>query len=132
MGRIGNFGKEIVFEVNANKILTPNGIKRTVGGRWENHNVVGEKPKMEFIGADTDETTMTVVLSAEHGVRPRATMEKLERAVEKGTVEYLVIGGKVVGKNKMFLKSISEEWDCVWSKGEVVKATMELVFEEYT
>ncbi len=132
MGRIGNFGKEIVFETNANKILTPKGIKRTVNGRWENHNIIGKKPKMEFTGAEADETTMTVVLSAEHGVRPRATIEKLENAIEKGTVDYLVIGGKIVGKNKVYLKSISEEWDSVWNKGELVKATVELTFGEYT
>ena len=46
-------------------------------------------------------------------------------------MDYLVIGGKIVGKNKVYLESMSEEWNCVWNKGELVKATVELVFKEY-
>ena len=123
MGKIGNFGKTITFEVSSNKI---------VSARWQAHSLLGKKPKSEFLGPDADETTLTVVLSAEHGVKPRATLEKLENAVASGTVDYLVIGGKIVGKNKVYLESMSEEWNCVWNKGELVKATVELVFKEYT
>lgn len=132
MGKIGNFGKTITFEVSSNKIVSPKDIKRNVSARWQAHSLLGKKPKSEFLGPDADETTLTVVLSAEHGVKPRATLEKLESAVASGTVDYLVIGGKIVGKNKVYLESMSEEWNCVWNKGELVKATVELVFKEYT
>lgn len=132
MGKIGNFGKTITFEVNSNKIVSPKDIKRSVSARWQEHSLLGKKPKSEFLGPDADETTLTVILSAEHGIRPRATLDKLENAVASGTVDYLVIGGKIVGKNKVYLESMSEEWNCVWNKGELVKATVELVFKEYT
>ena len=99
MGKIGNFGKTITFEVNSNKIVSPKDIKRSVSARWQAHSLLGKKPKSEFLGPDADETTLTVVLSAEHGIRPRATLDKLENAVASGTVDYLVIGGKIVGKN---------------------------------
>lgn len=131
MGQIGNFGKTIVFEVNANKIVSPTDIKRSVSGRWTKHNIVGKKPKSEFNGPDSDETTMKITLSAEHGVRPRATLDKLEEAVTNGTVDYLVIGGKIVGKNKVYISDMSETWDTVWSRGELVKATVEITFSEY-
>ncbi len=132
MGIIGNFGKTITFEVNSNKIVTPKDIKRSVSARWQAHNILGKKPKSEFLGPDIDETSLTVVLSAEHGIRPRATLDRMESAVASGTVDYLVIGGKIVGKNKVYLESMSEEWNCVWNQGELVKATVELVFKEYT
>ena len=51
--------------------------------------------------------TLEAVLAAERGVRPRATLEKLEKACESGTVDYLYIGGKKVGTGKMKLESIS-------------------------
>lgn len=131
MAKIGNFGKTIVFEVSGDKVITPKDIKRTVSGRWKQHNVLKKTPKSEFIGPDLDETTMTVVLSAEHGVKPRSTIEKIENAVKKGTPDYLVIGGKKVGSNKVYISSMSEEWETVWNKGELVKAKVNLTFSEY-
>ena len=131
MAQVGNFGKTIVFEVSENKVLTPKNIKRTVSGRWNQHNILKKTPRSEFLGPDLDETSLTVILSAEHGVKPRATIEKIESAVKKGTVDYLVIGGKKIGSNKVYISSASEEWDEVWNKGELVKAKINLKFSEY-
>ena len=82
--------------------------KRTVSARWHTHNIVNGKPKSEFAGPDSSSVTLEAVLAAERGVRPRATLEKLEKACESGTVDYLYIGGKKVGTGKMKLESISE------------------------
>ena len=111
MGKIGNWGKTIAFEVSSNKTLTFNNFKRTVSARWHTHNIVNGKPKSEFAGPDSSSVTLEAVLAAERGVRPRATLEKLEKACESGTVDYLYIGGKKVGTGKMKLESISETWD---------------------
>lgn len=131
MGKIANWGTVLTFETNSQKILTFSKMKRSVSGRWKAHNIVGQKPKNEFAGPDSSNVTMDIVLSAEHGIRPRATIEKLEKAIEKGQVEYLYIGGKKVGSGKMALESMSETWDEVWSAGELVKATLSLTFSEY-
>lgn len=130
--KIGNFGETIVFSVSANKILTPKDMKRSVSARWEQHKILGKAPKAEFVGQNAPETTMTVVLSAEHGVRPRATIGAIEKAIKAGTVNWLVIGGKFVGGRKMYISSCSETWDEIWNKGELVKATVNLTFVEYT
>lgn len=132
MGRIGNFGNLITFEVTSNKVLTPSEMKRTVSGRYKVHNIPNKKPKREFAGPDLDETSFTCVLSAERGVRPRRMLDNIEAAVSQGRAEYLVIGGKIVGKNKMCIESVSETWDEIWNKGELVSATISLTFGEYT
>lgn len=88
-------------------------------------------PRSEFQGPDLDETTVTAILSAEHGVKPRATIERLEAAARSGEVDYLIIGGKRVGTGKVYISSISEEWDTIWNKGELVKATINITFAEY-
>ena len=80
MGKIGNWGKTIAFEVSSNKTLTFNNFKRTVSARWHTHNIVNGKPKSEFAGPDSSSVTLEAVLAAERGVRPRATLEKLEKA----------------------------------------------------
>lgn len=79
MGKIGNWGRTITFEVSSNKTLTFNNFKRTVSARWHTHNIVNGKPKSEFAGPDSSSVTLEAVLAAERGVRPRATLEKLEK-----------------------------------------------------
>ncbi|MBS5028480.1 MAG: phage tail protein [Blautia sp.] len=131
MATVGNFGKLITFEVSSNKMLALSDFKRTVVGRWKKHEIIGAAPRPEFQGPDSDETTVTAILSAEHGVKPRATIERLESAVRSGEVDYLIIGGKRVGSGKVYISSISEEWDTIWSRGELVKATINITFAEY-
>lgn len=128
---IGNWGKVITFSVSAEKVLTFNKMKRTVKSRWKKHEILGSKPKGEFVGADSSDVTLEVILSAAHKVKPLTTLQSLEKACENGTVEYLYIGGKKVGNRKMCLESVSETWDEVWNKGELVKATVNLTFSEY-
>jgi phage protein U len=127
---IGSFGKTIVFEASANKVLPFSGMKREVGGRWKEHDIIGKKPKSEFCGPEAQEVKMTVTLSAEHGVKPRETMEKIVKACESGIVENLIIGGKVIAK--MRIVSVSEAWERVLNKGELLKATLEITFKEYS
>ena len=131
MAQIGNFGKLITFEVRSEKMLALKDLKRTVAGRWKKHEIVGAAPRSEFQGPDLDETTVTAILSAEYGVKPRATIERLEAAARSGEVDYLIIGGKRVGTGKVYISSISEEWGTIWNKGELVKATINITFAEY-
>lgn len=132
MGAIGSFGKVIRFEVNANKVLTFKDMKRTVSARWKKHDIVQKKPKSEFMGPDTDEITIKITLSAEHGVKPRKTLEAIEKAIKKGQVEYFIVGGKKVGTNKYYIETMSEDWEEIWNKGELVRASGSITFTEYT
>ena len=128
---IGNLGKTITFEVSSEKVLTFTNLSRTVKGRWTQHNIVDSKPKSEFLGPDLDGITFKVSLSAMHGVRPRKTLETIEKAVRKGTVLPFAIGGKKVGSNSWVITAVSEVWNCVYSKGELVTADVNLTLQEY-
>jgi len=75
---------------------------------------------------------MTVTLSAEHGVAPRTSIANIERMIRNGDVEYLVLGGKIYGwGHKWAITGASQTWDRIYNKGELVKATLDLTFEEY-
>jgi len=132
MALIGQWGNSIAFSVNSNKQLTFRDMKRTSSGRWASHNILGKRPKMEFLGPDSDSVTMEVVLDAEMGVRPRATMKLFRVACKQGEVNYLYIGGKKVCKNKMAISNVSESWDEIWSQGELKRAVLSVTFTEYT
>lgn len=131
MAQIGNLGKKIVFQTSDRKILTFNNFTQKISGRWSTHDVIGVKPQSEFNGPDLRKVTFKVTLDATYGVRPRKVMESMEKMVEQGTVETLVIGGKKVGKNRWKMTDIGESWDVIYNGGEVARATMNITLEEY-
>lgn len=131
MARIGNLGKKIVFQTSDKKVLTFNNFTQKISGRWNTHDIIGKKPRSEFGGADLRKITFKVILDAMHGVRPRKIMEAMEKMVEQGKIETLVIGGKKVGKNRWKMTDISEAWDVIYNSGEVARATVNITLEEY-
>lgn len=130
-GGIGQWGSNIKFSVNSDKQLSFRDMKRTSSARWTSHNIIGKRPKTEFLGPGMDEVTLEVVLSAEMGVRPRSEMAKFRSACKKGEVHYLYINGKKVCKNKMAITAVSESWDEIWSQGELARAVVSVTFSEY-
>ena len=131
MSKIGNLGKQIVFKTSDKKILTFNDFKQSVSGRWAVHERIGEKPRSEFIGPGLRNISFNIVLSVSNGIKPRKTLEKIEKMIEEGTVEYLIIGGKKVGYYKWKITDMSETWDVIYSKGQLARATASITLEEY-
>ena len=95
---IGTLGRKIIFEVSDNRVLTFESMSREVSGRWTEHEVLGVKPKAEFLGPGLQTISLTIHLSAALGVKPRRILDMEERMVERGSAEYLVIGGRLVGR----------------------------------
>lgn len=128
---IGHIGKTVVFETSDRKILNFTKMQRTVKGRWASHSRIGKKPKKQFLGPDADQLTFSITLNAEHGVRPRKTIENIEKLIRTGKPQTVVIGSKKVGSNKYAITEISESWETILNKGEVVKITCDITMEEY-
>ena len=129
---IGTLGKKIIFEVSDEKALTFRDMTREVTGRWTEHEVMGVKPKPEFLGAGNQTVSLTIHLSATLGVKPREVLETIENMVESGAAEYLVIGHRPVGKNPFRLTASSEAWDKIYNHGELAKASVTITLGEYT
>lgn len=128
---IGNIGKTVVFETSDKRILNFTKFNQTVKGRWASHNRVGKKPKKQFLGPDASSLTFTIELNAEHGVKPRATLKKLEKLVTSGEPQKVVIGCKALGKNKYVVTEVSSDFQRILNAGEVAKITCEVTMEEY-
>lgn len=128
---IGTLG-QIVFEVSDKAVLTFKGMTRDVSGRWTEHEVMGVKPKPEFLGPGNQKITLPITLSASLGVRPRKMLELVERMVESGDVEYFIINCRPVGGNPFRLTSSSETWGDMYRHGELAKASLTITLEEYT
>ncbi|MFG6383470.1 MAG: phage tail protein [Lachnospiraceae bacterium] len=106
-------------------------MQRTVKGRWASHSLIGKKPKKQFLGADLEQLTFTITLNAEHGIKPRKTIEKIEKLIYSGKPQTVVIGKKKIGSNKYVITEMSESWDTILNRGEVVKITCDITLEEY-
>lgn len=128
---VGSWGNILIFEVSDDKILTFNKLTRSVGSEWAKHSRIGLKDKSEFVRPTVQKLTFTISLNAMLGVRPRAMLEAIEKAIETGQVNTFVVGGKKIGKNRWKIKSVSEAWDTFLNKGELVKAKVNVTMEEY-
>lgn len=128
---IGTFGTSIIFEVSEDRLLAFKKLSQEVKGRWASHETLGAKPKKEFLGADAREGALEIYLSAGLGVRPRTTLQALEKMVESGAIEYLIIGDMPLSENKYAITAVSEAWNMVYNDGSLVKATVSITLEEY-
>jgi phage protein U len=130
MAKIGSFGT-VVFEVSPNRILTFDGLKRKSGSRWEEHEVIGEKPVPEFIGQTLDEITLPILLRASAGVDPKAELDKLRDFKDNGRTSFLIIGGSSVSTSQWYLFDMSETHKVYDGKGRLITAEVELILKEY-
>lgn len=131
MATIGSWGTVVVFSTSESKILTFDSFTRTVSSTWATHSRIGKKDQTEFLRPGLQKVTFTMELNALYGVRPRTILDTLAKAVEAGTVNTLVIGGKKVGANKWKITDTSEAWDIILNEGSLVKAKVNVTMEEY-
>lgn len=128
---IGSLGSLITFETSDSRILTFMDLQREDSARWTTHYLIGKRPVKEFVGPDLQKVTFTITLDACHGVKPRKTMRSIRNALKKGKAYYLVIGSSSISANKMVITGVSESWDRIYNKGELVRSKVDLTLEEY-
>lgn len=131
MGKIGNWGSELTFNVNSDEHLTFRNLEEEAGARWATHEIILGDVRGEFLGPEQGSITLEVVISAEWGHNPYDVIRTLHKACKKGVTNWLYIGGKRVGECKWYLERVSAAWDQVWSRGELVRATTKLTFKEF-
>jgi phage protein U len=130
VAKIGSWGS-CVFEVSRKKVLSFNNLSKTVENRWNDHEIIGRKPKTEFNGVSLGTGSLDIVLDASLGVKPMNVLKTLEKAVEKGTANYLVIGKNKIGNCKWVINSLSEEYDTIYSNGAIAKISLTINIKEY-
>jgi phage protein U len=119
------------FKVNDSRVFTFRNLKREISASWSTMERIGQKPLSEFNGPDLQTISFDIMLDASLGVKPRHLLGVLERMVETGEVNTLVIGKKKVGKNKWVITKSSEAWEVVLRGGELYRASVSLTLQEY-
>ena len=94
-------------------------------------NGLSKAAGLPILGPDLDQVTFTITINAEHGVKPRKTVENIEKLIRTGKPQTVVIGKKKVGSHKYAITEISESWETILNEGEVVKIVCDITLEEY-
>ena len=130
MNKLGNLGP-IVFVVSQTAIRTIEDFNRSSAGRWAQHDILGQKPKKEFLGPGVDKVTFTIRFSAAHGLNPRKELDQLTMLERAGKAMPLILGGKGVGVSLWVITDSSQDWQKLDSNGNVIDAQVSLTLEEY-
>lgn len=121
----------MIFEVSSNRIRTFNSFTRGGSGRWEEHEIIHQKPLSEFIGPDLEQIGFTIRLDISHGVNPEKELKRLREIRDTGEVLILIIGGEPVTDNFWALRSLEEQHVSFGGGGELLLANAELTLKEY-
>lgn len=121
----------MVFTVSQQKLLTPSNFKGSTGSDWATHDVVGGKSRSEWTGPKLKSYSFDLLLRAQDGVPPRATLSVLQQRAESCATDYFVIGGRPLSSFPFKITDISEEWGAVLAGGEMIECKVSLTVEEY-
>lgn len=127
---IGSFGG-IVFSVSRKKVNSFSNFKRTLNAEWKEHTRYGQKPLSQFVSLNLENITIDIHLDASLGMKPRQTIEKWEKLLGTGYHDIFVIGGEQIGKYEWKIESISEAWNTILNKGELLEADLSITLSEY-
>lgn len=124
---IGTLGT-ITFKVSADTIRTFTNLSRTGSARFQQHDVIGQKPVLEFIGPDLDAVTLPVRLDVKYGIKPLAEIDSMREAMTTGERLSFLVGGKFLGD--FVIESIADTWETTDNRGNLLKATVSLSLKE--
>ena len=127
---IGTFGK-VVFSVSSDHVKTFDEFEKSGSAVWDSQEVIGGKPKQKFKGTELETISFSMFLDIFKGVKPRENIELLNEMRDKGKTEFLIIGGKPIGKHKWYISSTSESWTNIDNKGRLLQAKVSVTLKEF-
>ena len=75
--------------------------------RWAKHDVIGQKPVLEWIGPELDRISLRLRFDTSLNVPPLLGLTMLKRLTDGHEPHVLVIGGEYLGR--FVIESVSEE-----------------------
>ena len=127
---IGTLG-EVVFEVSASKVKTFDGMKRSGTGRWATHDIIGQKPVMEYLGPGIEQISFTMRLDVFLGVNPSEELAVLRQMRDTGEAVSFVLEGQPVTDNLWVIESLSEDYPAIDNAGRILVANVDINLKEY-
>lgn len=96
----------IPFVCSASLALTFKDLQVERTDRWATHEVIGQKPKLEYIGPELLQVSFSIQLNSALGVTPLAALVALREMMETHEPQRLLIGSDYLGR--FVIESMSE------------------------
>lgn len=119
------------FVTSSNKIRTFDNFSRSSTARWTKHDLIGQKPVLEFIGNDIEKISFDMQLRADYGINPEKELENLRQMRDNGTAVTLILNNSPVTDNLWVIESLDEKVTFWGSGGEILSASVSVSLLEY-
>lgn len=126
-----DFNNIIEFVVSREKVMTYKKFTRTNSVRYAKHDILGKKPISEYVGSDLDTVSYSIQLLAQNGLNPREVMNKLIYLQRDGTIVSVFVGDTTMGMFRWVIKGLTNEFDIIDNKGNILGISIDIDFEEY-
>lgn len=121
--------KGVVFEVSDNLIKTFKDLSRNSKAKYETHNIIGRKPKLEFTGYELDDIQFNMQLNSTLGLDPVKQIDALRTYKENREVLTFILAKKVLGQ--FVIEEVNDSYTSIDNKGKIIKANVSIKLKEY-
>lgn len=122
---------DIPFLASASVLRTFDEYARGSTARWHKHDLIGQKPVLEYLGPDVEKISLKMLLRADKGINPAQELDRLRELRDTGEVLPLIIGGRPIGKNFWVIESLDESVK-YWTRfGHIFTAEVTVSLQEY-
>lgn len=125
---IGTLG-QLPFICAFGRMLTFSDLSRKTGARWAQHDVIGQKPLVEYVGPDLNEVSLKMRFDTSLGIPPLLGLDRLQRMMENKEYKTLIIGGEYLGR--YVIESVSEDRRFHTGSGICIVAEASVELKEY-
>jgi len=126
--QVGSLG-DIVFEAGlAGRVLTPTDFTHERKAKYEEHQVVGALPRLEFCHPELAVVTLPIRLRADMGVNPMREAVRIEKLLKEGKALRLILCG--VNYGMYVIETLSQKAGRA-SGSEFFSVELTLTLKEY-
>ena len=125
---LGMFGS-LPFVCTSERVLTFTDLSRENSVRWAKHDVIGQKPVLEFVGYELSTVSLKIRFDASLGTPPDVCLNHLKKMLNNGLHKALVIVDEYLGR--YVIESVSEERKYHDGAGACIVAEATLNLKEF-
>ena len=125
---VGSLGK-IIFMVSSKYIKTIDELKGVDSVNYAEHQIIGSKPKLQFLNVNLQTLTFKIRLSAFHNVNPLAAYKELNDYMKNGEPVRFIMGTR--SKGKFVITSLNHDHKKFSAIGTVSVLEAEVSIKEY-
>lgn len=127
---IGTLG-EYEFSVSDQAVKNFTDLAFSNSASYAEHKVIGQKSVLEFTGLNASTASISITLDSFQGVDPSECITSLYTAMNEHEALAFTLGGDVMGEGLWVIENLDEKYTQVSSKGEVIRAEIDLKLKEY-